>query len=273
MTQRDISIIAMVYRYEGCGVEHIRKRFFQGARGRSIPCYRRLSYRSLLLPALNKYFLTPGTKARLVLSRLFKGEEMKRFRIDSPLLIVHKLALCDVRVSLELASKTSPLFLLTQWVNESVLRQSPVAVHDPEMNKQTLLIPDAAFTLLAQATGRKAQFYLEMDLATVSLKAIRQRLRGYLLRGKHPSPVLVVVPTTSRQHAIAQVAFEEAQKLKANPTTIWITTKAVITPETILVAPWLVVGHAEPVTFKGLAEQGAEPGKEVVFAARGGQGV
>jgi hypothetical protein len=275
MTQRDISIITMVYEHEGCAVEHIRKLFFHGSTLRSIPCYRRLAYlvkqkylRSVLLPALNKHFLTPGTRARSILSHLLKGSEIKRIRIDSPLLILHKLAICDVRVSLDVASKASPLFLLTDWLNESALRQSPLAVKDPETNKQTMLIPDAAFTLIAQATGRKAEFYLEMDLATVSLKSIRERVRGYLLRGKNPSPVLFIVPNTSRQQTIAHVALEEAERLKANPTTIWITTKAVMTPETVLAAPWLVVGHPQPVTFQGLAEPVEH---EVVFAASGGQ--
>jgi hypothetical protein len=121
MTQRDISIIWMVYEYEGCGVEHIRKVFFQGSSARSILCYRRLSYlvkqgylRSLLLPALNKHFLIPGARARSVLSSLLKGSEMKRIRIEFPLLILHKLAICDFRVSLEVTSKASSLFLLTQ---------------------------------------------------------------------------------------------------------------------------------------------------------------
>ena len=146
MTQRDLRIIAMVYDYEGCGVEHIRKLFFQGTGARSIPCYRRLSHlvrqgylRSLLLPALNKHFLTPGAKARSVLSSLLKGSEMKRIRIESPLLILHKLAICDIHVSLELASKASSLFLLTDWVNESALRRSPLSVEDPETKKQTFL--------------------------------------------------------------------------------------------------------------------------------------
>jgi hypothetical protein len=274
MTQRDIRIIAMVYEYEGCAVEHIRKRFFPGSSSRSIPCYRRLAslvnqgyLQRLLLPALNKHFLTPGARARSVLSHLWKGSEIKRIRIDSPMLILHKLALCDVRLSLELASKASSRFLVTQWVNESALRHSPLSVADPQTNKQTLLIPDASFTLFSQVTGRKAAFYLEMDLATVSLQSIRQRLRGYLLRGKHPSPVLFVVPTTTRQQAIAQVALEEAKMLQANPTTIWITTKAQMTPETVLTAPWVVVGHEQPVTFKGLAEPVEH---EVVFAASGG---
>jgi hypothetical protein len=174
-------------------------------------------------------------------------------------------------VSLELATKASPLFLLTDWVNESALRQSPLLVTDPETNKETLLIPDAAFTLLSQATGRRADFYLEMDLSTVSLKAIRHRVRGYLLR-QTPCPVLFVVPDAKRQHAIAQVALDEAAQLKANPTTIWITQKAQLTPETVLAAPWVVVGHAQPVTLHGLAEP-VEKEDAVVFAIHGGQHV
>jgi hypothetical protein len=275
MTQRDLQIIAMVYEYEGCGVEHIRKAFFQGSRNRSIPCYRRLSYlveegylRSPLLPALNKHFLTPGARARSILSSLLKGSEMKRIRIDSPLLILHKLAICDIRVSLELACKASPLFLLTQWTNVSMLRRAPLSVEDLETKKQSLIIPDAAFTLCS-AVGRNADFFLEMDLATVSLKHIRQRLREYLLL-QDPSPVLFVVPDAGRQHAIAQVALEEVRLLKANPTRIWITLSERLTLETALSAPWAAVGHTTPVTFQGLAEL-VNNTRAAVIAGNGGQ--
>ena len=108
-----------------------------------------------------------------------------------------------------------------------------------------------------------------MDLAPVSLKSIRQRLRGYLLR-QDPSPVLFVVPDTSRQSAIAQVAVEEARLLKANPTMIWITTKDWITPETAFSAPWVVVGRETPVSFQGLVEPVAKE-EAGVFAGTGGQ--
>ena len=194
---------------------------------------------------------------------------MKRIRIASPLLILHKLAICDFRVSLELESKASPLFLLTDWVNESALRQSPLTVEDPETKKQTLLIPDAGFTLISQATGRKADFLLEMDLATVSLKSIRGRVRGYFLRKQNPCPVLFVVPDTKRQSAISQIALEEAKQLKANPTTIWITTQERITPDAAFSAPWVVVGRKTPVTFEGLVEPVAKE-KALVFAGKGG---
>jgi hypothetical protein len=186
------------------------------------------------------------------------------------MLILHKLAICDFRVSLELASKTSPLFLLTDWVNESALRRSPLALVDPETKKQILLIPDAGFTLISQTTGRKVNFFLEMDLATVSLKSIRGRVRGYFLREQNPCPVLFVVPDAKRQNAISQVALEEAKTLQANPTTIWLITKERITPETVLSAPWVVVGHAKPVTLQGLGEP-IENISAVVFAGNGGQ--
>jgi hypothetical protein len=107
-----------------------------------------------------------------------------------------------------------------------------------------------------------------MDLATISLTSIWQRVRGYLLR-QEQSPVLFVVPDAGRQQAIAQVALEEAKALKTNPTTIWITLRECLTPETVLSAPWVAVGHPTPVTFQGLA-QPVTP-SAVVFAHQGRQ--
>jgi hypothetical protein len=142
---------------------------------------------------------------------------------------------------------------------------------DPETKAEAFLIPDAAFSLISQPTGIKVDFLLEMDLATVSLKSIRRRLRGYLLRGKKPCPVLFVVPDSKRLNAIAQIAREEAKQLQANATTIWITTKDRISPETVLSTPWVVVGHAKTVSFQGLAEP-VDREHAVVFAGNGGQG-
>jgi hypothetical protein len=51
---------------------------------------------------------------------------------------------------------------------------------------------------------------------------------------------------------------------------IWITTKDWITPETILSAPWRVVGRETPVTFQGLAEP-VKKENAVGFAGNGGQ--
>jgi hypothetical protein len=156
--------------------------------------------------------------------------------------------------------------VLTQWINESALRRAPLLAEDPETKKQTAIIPDAAFTLRSQ-TGRTADFFLEMDMATVSLRHIRQRVRGYLLR-QDPWPVLFVVPDVGRQQAIAQVALEEAKTLKTNPTSIWITLRECLTPETVLSAPWVAAGYPKSVTFQGLAAPVTQP-SAVVFAENG----
>jgi hypothetical protein len=193
---------------------------------------------------------------------------VKRLRIESPLLMLHKLALCDIRFALDVASRQPSRFLVTQWVNESTLRQSPLVVQEPASEAQIKLIPDASFTLLSRTTGTSVRFYLELDRATVSLRAIRQRVRGYLLRGHHPPPALFVVADTRRQAAITQVALEEAAALKANPTTLWITTKAQITSATVLAAPWVAVGHSTPVTFHSLATPVTQ---DLVVVSTGGQ--
>jgi len=254
-------------------VEHVRQLFFHGVQHRSIPCYRRLAYlvkqgylRSMVLPAFHKHFLLPGVRARRILSYVLKGSAIKRIRIESPLLMLHKLAVCDIRVALAAASKASSMLLVTNWINESQLRQAPLVVDDGD--EQTKLIPDASFTVYSQATGTSVVFYLELDRATVSLRAIWHRVRSYLLRKHHLSPVLFVVPHATRQTAIAQIVREEAGALNANPTTIWITQKSQLTPATALAAPWVVVGHERSVTFHGLAA--APQGTDVVGAGTGG---
>ena len=41
-THRDLAIIRMVYEYEGCTIEHIRRRLFKSS-GASSSCYRRIA--------------------------------------------------------------------------------------------------------------------------------------------------------------------------------------------------------------------------------------
>jgi hypothetical protein len=277
MIQRDISIITMVYDYEGCGVEHIRAKFFPPQS--HTPCYRRIAQltkqgylQSTRIPAptgLGHAFITLGAKAKPLLRSLLKGEyaALRRSRLDASRYISHHLALCDVHLALELATGSSQVFTLRGWVGEGALRRSPVRVQEPTTGKMLTAVPDAMFTLSLPA-GSAATFGLELDRGTVPLERIKaQKLRVYLLRKADTMPILFVVPNQKRLTAIAQVALEEAQRLKANPTTIWITTQEHMTPATALTAPWLVVGHPQPVTFHGLAEPVEQ---EVVFAASGG---
>jgi hypothetical protein len=138
---------------------------------------------------------------------------------------------CDVPDSTPPAIlPTIPVLTLAEWIGEGALRQSPVRVQDPQTGRTLCTVPDAAFTLsLPDSTA--ATFLLELDRGTVPLDRIKmQKLRVYLLRQHNPCPVLFVVPDSKRQSAIARVALEEAQRLGANPTTIWITKLVSMTP-------------------------------------------
>jgi hypothetical protein len=280
MTDRDMRIITMVYEYEGCGVDHLRARFFPPQS--HTPCYRRIAQlinqgylQSSQIPAptgLGKAFITLGAKARPVLRSLLKvgASSLRRARLHASRYIAHHLALCDVHLAFDLATLFSPVFTLAAWIGEGALRQSPVRVPDPTTGRTLCAVPDAAFTL-SLPDGTAASFALELDRGTVPLDRIKtQKLRVYLLRKEHRVPVLFVVPNKQRLAAIAHVALEEAAALQANPTTIWLTQQADMTPETVLATPWVVVGHERSVTFQELA---VPVGKEqtVVVAGKEGQ--
>jgi Replication-relaxation len=278
MTQRDLQIIAMVYDYEGCGVDHLRAKFFSPQS--HTPCYRRIAQltnqgylQGSRIPAptgLGKAFITLGANALPVLRFLLKASSLRRSRLHASRYIAHHLALCDVHLAFDLATVSSPVFTLTAWSGEGALRQAPVRVEDPQTGRTLCAVPDAAFTLsLPDSTA--ATFLLELDRGTVPLDRLTaQKLRVYLLRQHNPCPVLFVVPDNRRQSAIARVALEEAQRLGANPTTIWITKLVSMTPETVFAAPWVVVGHERSVTFQELAAPVRED-RPVVAAGTGGK--
>ncbi|MDO8673970.1 MAG: replication-relaxation family protein [Dehalococcoidia bacterium] len=247
LTDRDIQILMMIYSFGGCTAEHIRHRFFRTKGGRSA-CYARIAkliqteyITSIRLPSLHgvgsgRAFLTPGPKGRAVLAEILRlsRTELARVRADSPLFIQHHLALCDLRLAVELACERSEVFHLQEWMGDHELRQTPIKVTDPESKKGFSFVPDASFTL-ALPNGSEQTFLVEMDLSTLSPKRCREKLACYLIHAKkHPSPVLFVAPDDSRVGALSKWAAEEANKLKADPTIFWMSASHRISETTVL---------------------------------------
>lgn len=267
LTNRDLAVLKMVYDFGGCTAEHIRKKFFPTNGARSA-CYARIAklvdgeyLTSVRLPSFygigsGKAFLTPGPKARPILAEMLglSRTELGRIRVDSPLFIQHHLNLCDIRVSVELASEKSPIFNLVEWTGDHELRQTPNKIVDPQTKKIVSFVPDASF-VLSLSDGSEQTFLLEMDLSTLSPKRCREKLRCYLVHGKkHPSPVLFITPDLARRDAMAKWAEEEAEKLKADPTIFWVTTKGQITENTFLNEPiWLIPGGPKELALESLA--------------------
>jgi hypothetical protein len=192
-----------------------------------------------------KMFLTPGPKARPVLAKMLgvSRTELARFRTDSPTFIPHHLALCDVRLALEIAAERSSLFSLQEFLGDHELRPTPIKVTDPATKKALSFVPDGLFTL-ELTDGSEQTFLVEMDMATLSPKRCREKFAAYLLWAtKERGPILFVALDRRRAESLARYASEEAAKRNGDSTIFWITTKEQIADQTILDRPiWRVVG-------------------------------
>jgi hypothetical protein len=266
--ERVQNVILMVYLYGGCTAEHIRRCYFSSHGARSA-CYAWIARLvkddylvSTRLPSLTgigsgKAFLTTGPNARPLLAKALgiPRTELARMRMDSPFMIAHHIALCDIRLSFELAAKRSPFFTLQDWVTDAELKRLPVErVKDPkDENREIALIPDARFTLAVEQ-GTEQTFLAELDLSNLSPKRLRTKLRGFLK--VKPPPVLFIVPDRQRQAAIAQWAAEEARDMQADPTIFWLATKDSINESTVFSAPiWQIVGGPAALALDSLAHK------------------
>lgn len=278
LTPRDLSIVRMVYDYDGCTIEHIKRRFFRSPGART-PCYRRISYLTrngyLLRTRLasttgqgsGKAFLTIGRESLPILAEALElsKAELKRIRLSSPMIIAHHTALCDLRLSLELAAERSSLFSLQDWITDRELHRVPQGINSSQKDSVIVIIPDASFTLTLP-DGSRQNFLVEMDMGTVAPKRMHEKLQGYLLKNEL-TPVLFVVPNRSRQAAIERWAIEEARELRKDSSIFWITTKNAITEESALKMPiWQVVGGPNSLAIESLAGKAVKTPDSIGFS-------
>jgi hypothetical protein len=262
LTPRDVEILLMIYRYDGCVSTQIQRRFWPHIGARSA-YYQRLSglifhgyVRRVALPSRSGYgsgpsFLTLGEVAHPLLLDLLDlpRAELRRLRHRLiPAFWQHDSRVRDFHLDLELACAADDVELV-EWVNERELKRSPITV--PYETKRSgrrspaiELIPDGAFTLRLHS-GASQTFLLECDMGSIPAARMRQKLRGYLLNAHaDPRPVLWVVPSTERRDSIATWAREAAARLDgADPTIFWIAVRSGVTSATVVAKPiWFVVG-------------------------------
>ncbi len=272
LTDRDLAMLDMVFAYGGLGVQHLQKRFFPTPGARAA-CYARIAklvhagyLAGQRLPSQTglgsgRLFLTTGPAARPILARLrnCSVSELKRqTRMKAPVLLNHELAIVDVRLALELAVEASTVFTDVAWTPEWELRRHPASVADPDTQSSMPLVADASFILTT--TGERGQeFLLEVDMATLSAKRLRGKLRGYLVRAQtQPMPVLWAAVHAARAAMIAQLAAEEARRLDADPTIFWVTTQASVNEQIVLAGPiWQVVGGPPALALESHAAASA----------------
>lgn len=251
INQRDVDVMVMVYVFDGVTVDQVRSRFWPTDGARSA-CYDRVArltrsqyLTNVRLPSLTgqgsgKAFLTIGPRAYPLLAErleLSRAELNHVKQSPAPLFVAHHVAIVDFRLSLETACEGVAVVSLQDWTSERELKRAPFRVKDPMGTVSIVLVPDGAFTL-ELADGSAQSFYLEMDMGTLAPKRFRAKLRGYLMLAKQqPTPILFVVPDQRRQAQIASWAIDEAQRLSADPTIFWLTTRESITEQTVLAQP------------------------------------
>lgn len=243
----------MAYSYNGVTIEHIRRRFFPTTSQNAY--YRRVHklVQAQYLQVRRAWSLSPfgsplglitlGRRARPMLSELLKlprNELTRATRAVSPLVVPHRAAIGDFRLSLELAVAADPGVELVEWLSEVELASSPIVIAG---SKKAKVIPDGQFTISTPSGSFTA--YLEMDMGTIGTR-LRVNLRAYLLhRRELPAPraVLFVVPDRHRQQVLAKWALQEAEALRADPTIFLIAIREGVSEHTLLHAPiWQVVG-------------------------------
>lgn len=190
-----------------------------------------------------KALLKIGPVAKPVLAELLgcSRSALKRVRRDSALILPHHLAICDVRVSLELACQHSHGVSLGEWMTERELRRERSQLQRPA-TEGLALVPDASFTLLLN-DGREQTFWLEMDMGTMSSKRLLAKMRGYLTLGDTNIPILFCCLVPARAKQLLELAQKAGAQLGTDPTIIWSAAKPALTPERILNDQvWLVAG-------------------------------
>lgn len=257
LTPRDVQIVQMVYDYGGCGIAHIHKRLWPQGSAQAA-AYRRVALltaarylRTHRLPALipqgsGKALITPGVRAQALPLSINETQPLTRFRRSheiSAFFAEHHFAICDFRVALEEASASLTSVEIAAWVLESSLKHGPIRITDlPGQNKgktgKISLIPDGAFSL---RLGKQEQVaYLEMDMGTISHPRLERRLRGYLLLNRdsrQPVPVFFVTTTAERVKRVVNAIAAQAERVTANPTTIFVASAQDIAADTLLTRP------------------------------------
>ena len=264
LTQRDLNILVMAYEYDGVTIQHIRRRFFPNSRSHT-SCSERVSrlvqagyLRSHRLPPVSgvgsgPLFFTLDRGGRPLVAKalgLSEAELARATRKAAHFVLRHHLALCDLRLSLELAVQRSPEFTIIDWVGD---RQLVLETSDPNGEGHLQLIPDASLTLML-SDGREEVVYIEMDMGTTSRRRVRTKLRAYLsLAEPSRRPVLWIVPGEERRAAVALWAREEAQHLDTDPSLFWLSRLPILSEHTVFDAPvWHIVG-GPAVALKSMA--------------------
>src|SRR4051794_7602403 len=196
-TDRDLQILHFIHLLNGCSIDHLAARFFNGSLK---PCYARVA--KLVTAGLigtqrpgsssgvgsGKSLLTLPERGRAVLATEYHRSPVSAVRpvkqVSTGYARDHHLALCDFWLSLELAveekAKTHQSLYL-EWTAEKDLRSNPIQVTQARRPAPKIrrFIPDGDFTIRLNSEDKQT-FKLEVESDPLRRPAIiKDKLAGY----------------------------------------------------------------------------------------------
>lgn len=225
ITHRDRAVLLMIYDYDGCSRDHIKRRFYSDVadwtfRVRMWELEKAGYIESFRTPSITgvgcgKYFLNLGRKGRQEVADVLDCEvrQLRRPRkVYRAIPADHHFGICDFRLDLELAVNGRDDLILTDWTNERELRGRG------ELGDR---VPDATFTI-QYLDYRPREFRLEVDRATITDPTRMIFRMNAMITGEYFRTVLWVVPDEKRLHKMLGWAERAAKGSYTGSKNLWV---------------------------------------------------
>jgi Replication-relaxation len=185
----------------------------------------------------------------------------KRRGVASALFVEHWLKINDVRIAVTLAAKHWG-FQVEQWLDEAQLKSRQqkgyVTVHrQGGQGIKVAVVPDGYFVL--NLGKRRAHFFLELDLATMSNPRWRGKVLAYLrylelgkYQTKYQTSSLRILTVTTTENRLLNL--ERTTEKASGSRLFWFTTlDQAMANDILLDQIWSVVGETSPKPLISLA--------------------
>lgn len=184
------------------------------------------------------------------LEKMYWHPERNKVKTD---FLAHYLKMSEFRLVATLAARERGGEI--EWTPEWELRALEEKVEDAKTGKKHKFEPDGYFTFTDKETGKKARFFVEVDMGTVTNKTYARKVRLYTryrtsgaYEKRYKSRTLRVLTATTSPARLRNLkrATEEA----GGRSLFHLTTFDLLTPEKIFDEPaWWVAGQSEPVAL------------------------
>lgn len=173
-------------------------------------------------------------------------DRQQRTTTVTSLFLTHTLRVNDVRIAVTLAAREKG-YRVEKWLDEAQLKSQEmkeyVPVRDENGNRMVSVVPDGYFVL--HLGDRRADFFLELDRATMSNSRWATRVKAYLefvdsgqYTERYQSTSLRILTVTTTEKRLLNL--KETTRKAGGENLFWFTTLDQVLPSSVFFRPiWL----------------------------------